>query len=164
MSKNYNEADNIPGLIKTVTARRKISHLGHSIEQGETFDCDAETAVELAHQRLIEPYEIGGGCFELTPENDGYHKISPWGTHLGNIAGEPWYRVSFLTDVSGLLVKAGDRRRLRRSHALSFPYVFKSDISEYDQSNRTRSPGFVPAVVIHELRPNRLAPEVIEAS
>ena len=159
MSRHTEET--IPGLTKTVTARRKFSHLGHTIEQNETFETDAETALELARQRLIDPYSIGGGNFDLTPENDGYHKISPWGTHFGNIAGEPWFRIQFLVDVPGLLVKAGDKRRLRRSHALSFPYVFKSDISEYDQSNRTRSANFVPAVVIHELRPNRLSPEVV---
>jgi hypothetical protein len=161
MSKKHTE-ETLPGLVKTVTARRKFVHLGHTIEQNETFETDAESVLELANQRLIDPYSIGGGSFELTPENDGYHKISPWGTHFGNIAGEPWLRVQFLVDVSGLLVKAGDKRRLRRSQALSFPYIYRSD-GEVDQSNRTRSINFVPALVIHELRPNRLPQDVIEA-
>jgi hypothetical protein len=162
MNKHYTEADAIPGLVKTVTARRDFTHLGNKIAKDETFETDAETALELAHARLIDPYSIGGGSFELTPENDSYHKISPWGTHLGNLAGEPWYRVEFLTDVPGLLVKAGDKRRLRRSHALSFPYQYRSDISEFDQSNATRSVNFVAALIVHELRPNRLAPEVVQ--
>jgi hypothetical protein len=163
MTKQNTEADSIPGLSKTVTARRKFTHLGHTIEQGETFETDAETALELAHQRLIDPYSIAGGSFSLELMSDSYHKITSWDQSMGNLAAEPWFRVEFLTDAPGLLVKKGEKRRLRRSHALSFPYVYKTDLDSIDQSNRTRSANFVPAVVIHEGRPNRLAPEVIEA-
>jgi hypothetical protein len=159
MSKHTEET--IPGLTKTVTARRKFTHLGHTIEQNETFETDAETALELSHQRLIDPYSIGGGSFSLELMSDNWHKLTAWDQSMGNLAAEPWLRVEFQVDVPGLLVKVGDRRRLRRSHALSFPYVFNSDISEWDQSNRTRSANFVPAVVIHELRPNRLPAEVV---
>jgi hypothetical protein len=163
MNKNYTEAGDTPGLVKTVTARIDFNHLGHSIAKDETFETDAETALELAHQRLIDPYRIVGGSFSLELMSDGYEKITSWDQSMGNLAAEPWFRVQFLVDIPGLLVKAGDKRRLRRSHALSFPYQYRSDISEYDQSNRTRSDNFQPALVIHELRPNRLPADVVAA-
>jgi len=154
--------ETIPGLIKTVVARRKFIHLGYAIEPGQAFETDAETALELAHERKIDPYDIRGGSFSLELMSDDYHKLTAWDQSMGNLAAEPWFRVQFLVDVSGLLVRAGDKRRLRRSHALSFPYQYRSD-SEFDQSNRTRSVNFVPAIEIHELRPNRLPADVIEA-
>jgi hypothetical protein len=163
MKHNSHSSDNsIPGLLKTAVARRQFTHNGKLIEPGETIEADAETIQELAHARLIDAYSIAGGNFELELMSDNYHKVNVWSQHMGNLAGEPFYRVEFLTDVPGLLVKAGDKRRLRRSHALSFPYIFKSDL-EYDQSNRIRSSNFVPAIIIHEGRPNRLPADVVAA-
>ena len=106
----------VPGeavLTKTAVARRKFTHLGKLIEKGETIEADSETILELAHQRLVDPFSITGGSFTLELMSDNWHKISAWDASMGNLAGEPWYRVEFLVDVSGLLVKAGDKRRLK---------------------------------------------------
>jgi hypothetical protein len=154
-----NETETIPGFLKTVVARKNFIHNGRRISAGEEFQTDADDAIELAGARFVEP-PIGGGAFTLQPMSDGFHKITPWGTHIGAIEHQPWLRCEFLQDVPGMRVKAGDRRRLRYPIATELPHYYVGH--EWQNTpTATRGTPFNPVIVIHERRPRRMSDDEI---
>jgi hypothetical protein len=154
------KTEEIPGEVKRCRALRNFVFQGESIAAGQILDVDADTFLELDAVRPPRVQFVYGGAFKVERMRDGFHKVSIWGRPY--TTEEPWVKVEFLVDVPGLMVKAGDKRRLRISHAREFPHL-------YLDSPTTLAPGcsyaFPPvwkkAILIHERRPRRISDEEI---
>jgi len=152
------KTEEIPGEVKALRAVKSFVFQGEQITAGQELEVDADTFVEIhaAHPARVE--FVSGGAFKVERMRDGFHKVSAWGRPY--TTEEPWVKVEFLVDVPGLMVKAGDKRRLRISHAREFPH-------RYLDTPETLPPGcsyaFPPfwkkAILIHEKRPRRMTDE-----
>jgi hypothetical protein len=153
------EIEEIAGESKTIRALRPFRNMGVNIPEGATLEVDSETAKSLmSHRdgRTALGQLVGGGCFDLVRCSDGFHKVTPWSPH-SSYPNDNWYRVEFLCDVPGLLVNAGDKRRLKVGFAREFPHKF----TDSPPTGKNCTPAFTvqPVIIIHEERPRRMSDE-----
>jgi hypothetical protein len=127
------EEQTIPGEMKIFEVDHEFTFRGEKFTKGERLEVSADDAKQLMSLRVLTAFGdsklhvpagrlTGVGNYTLERCPDGAHKMSLW--HKSYLESDDWVKVEFLEDVHGWGIKAGDRRRLRRSDALERPHKY----------------------------------------